>query len=447
MGSVTYDDVTKKYGEEIAVENLNLEIEDGEFVTLVGPSGCGKSTSLEMVAGLTEPTSGTISINDRVVTGLPPKDRGIAMVFQNIALFPHLDVYDNISYGLRLRNVDKEEIDRKVDKAAKMVQMEGMLDRMPDEMSGGQQQRVAIARAIVREPEVFLMDEPLANLDAKLRVHMRTQLQQLHQQLETTIIYVTHNQEEAMTMSNRIAVMNDGHLQQFAAPLECYYRPKNRFVGGFIGSPSMNFIEGRFTETGVETEYFSLDVDREVPGAEPGRPVTVGVRPEHITIAEHATFETDSGPIGAADASDMDGTPSDPIAVETTVVEPVGDDIYVYTDLIADAEAEIQMAATAGSGSSSRSAATNGQGHEPESRETESKETGEETDQLLMSIPPMPGVDSYEATGQRTEIVLDRDMVHLFDAETGEALVHGITAESGGSASERRYDTDQSPNR
>ena len=219
------------------------------------------------------------------------------MVFQNIALFPHMDVYDNISYGLRLRDTEKDEVDRRVDEAAEMVQMQGVLDRVPDEMSGGQQQRVAIARAIVREPEVFLMDEPLANLDAKLRVHMRTQLQQLHKELETTILYVTHSQEEAMTMSNRIAVMNEGELQQFAAPLTCYYRPKNRFVAGFIGSPPMNFVEGRLTEDGVETDHFILDVERDLPDTEVGQAVTVGVRPEDITIAEGATFETDSGPV------------------------------------------------------------------------------------------------------------------------------------------------------
>jgi multiple sugar transport system ATP-binding protein len=438
MGEVTLDDITKEYGEEIAVEGLNLDIEDGEFVTLVGPSGCGKSTSLETVAGLTEPTSGRVYIDDEDVTDLPPKNRDIAMVFQNIALFPHMDVYDNISYGLRLRDTETEEVDRRVDEAAEMVQMEGMLDRMPDEMSGGQQQRVAIARAIVREPEVFLMDEPLANLDAKLRVHMRTQLQQLHKQLETTILYVTHNQEEAMTMSNRIAVMDEGELQQFAAPLTCYYRPENRFVAGFIGSPSMNFVEGRLTEEGVETDHFTLDVERDLPDTETGRAVTVGVRPEHITIAEDATFETDSGPVGAADASDMDGTPSRPIPVRTDVLEPVGDDIYVYS--------EFREGSSGGTDSGSRAVADGndrgGRDRDPSGSSEDVDSDGEpgdagatdSDDRLLMSIPPMPGMDTYEAADQPTEVVVDREMVHLFDADTGEAITHGLTPEADATA-------------
>jgi multiple sugar transport system ATP-binding protein len=436
MGDVEYDNITKKYGEETAVEDMNIHIQDGEFVTLVGPSGCGKSTTLETVAGLTDPTSGSIYIDGEDVTDLPPKDRDIAMVFQNIALFPHMDVYDNISYGLRLRDVDKDEVDRRVDEAARMVQMEGMLDRMPDEMSGGQQQRVAIARAIIRDPGVFLMDEPLANLDAKLRVHMRTQLQQLHQELDATIIYVTHNQEEAMTMSNRIAVMNEGELQQFAAPLECYYRPTNQFVAGFIGSPSMNFIDGQLTSEGVETEHFSLEIDRDLPETSEGQAVTVGVRPEDITIAEEATFETESGPVGADDASDMDGTPSESIPVETQVLEPVGDDIYVYTTF------EGSDAGTPGRSGGETAAADGG------TAETEADPT-DATGELLMSIPPMPDMDTYEATDQRTEVVVDREMVHLFDAETGEAITHGLTPDAevaeptdaaGGDADDRHRD-------
>lgn len=210
MGRVQLKDVTKRYDEVVAVDGMRLDIKDGEFVTLVGPSGCGKSTTMEMIAGLTRPTAGTIRIGDREVTDLPPKDRGIAMVFQNIALFPHMSVRENISFGLRLRKMDGAEIDRRVAEAAAVVELEGMLDRMPDELSGGQRQRVAIGRAIVRDPDVFLMDEPLANLDAKLRVHMRTQLQRLHRELDTTIIYVTHNQAEAMTMSDRVAVIDEG---------------------------------------------------------------------------------------------------------------------------------------------------------------------------------------------------------------------------------------------
>jgi carbohydrate ABC transporter ATP-binding protein, CUT1 family (TC 3.A.1.1.-) len=199
MATIELEHIRKEYGSDIAIEDLSLDIRDGEFVTLVGPSGCGKSTTIETIAGLTNPTSGTVSIGERDVTKLPPKDRGIAMVFQNIALFPHKNVYDNISFGLQLRKFDDEEIDRRVERAADTVQLEGMLDRMPSEMSGGQRQRVAIARAIVRQPDAFLMDEPLANLDAELRVHMRTQLQRIHDELDTTIVYVTHDQAQAMT--------------------------------------------------------------------------------------------------------------------------------------------------------------------------------------------------------------------------------------------------------
>src|SRR6056297_874896 len=261
MGDVKLENVYKRYEDVTAVEDMNIHIRDGEFVCLVGPSGCGKSTTMEMVAGLTIPTEGEVYIGGREVTNLPPKDRGIAMVSQNIALFPHMDVYDNISFGLRLRKYDKEEIDRRVDRAVEIVQLEGMMERMPDEMSGGQRQRVAIARAIVREPEVFLMDEPLANLDAKLRVHMRTELQRLHKELETTIIYVTHDQAEAMTMSDRIAIIDGGELQQIAPPLVCYNEPANLFVAGFIGSPSMNFVEGEVTSGGLSTPNFDVEFD------------------------------------------------------------------------------------------------------------------------------------------------------------------------------------------
>jgi multiple sugar transport system ATP-binding protein len=419
MGDVTYENITKQYEDVTAVDDLNLEIKDGEFVTLVGPSGCGKSTSLEMVAGLTEPTSGNLYIDEREVSDLPPKDRDISMVFQNIALFPHMDVYDNISYGLRLRDFDKEEIDRRVEEAAELVQMGGMLDRMPDEMSGGQRQRVAIARAIVRDPEVFLMDEPLANLDAKLRVHMRTKLQELHKQLDATIIYVTHNQEEAMTMSSRIAVMNRGELQQFAAPLTCYYRPTNEFVAGFIGSPSMNFLDGRVTDDGVETDEFSLDVDDGVlDGVDSGQKVTVGVRPEDIYLAEGADIDDDSGPVGAADAADMDGEPSSPIDVTTTVLEPVGDDIYVYTEF---GDLTGESGDTTGGTAAMTSPSADGEVDD---------DSGMGDSALLMSMPPIPDMDTDAAEGQRTQVVLDRTMVHLFDGETGEAIVHGLTTEA-----------------
>ena len=243
MATVTFEHVNKMYGDFQAVKDLNLEIGDGEFMVLVGPSGCGKTTSLRMIAGLEEITSGTLRIGDRVVNDVPPKDRDIAMVFQSYALYPHMSVRENLAFGLKLRKVPKAEIERRVKEAAETIQLEKLLDRKPKELSGGQRQRVALGRAIVREPAVFLMDEPLSNLDAKLRVQTRAEIARLHQRLETTMVYVTHDQVEAMTMGQRIAVMNEGLLQQVGTPQVLYDTPINRFVAGFIGSPSMNFVE------------------------------------------------------------------------------------------------------------------------------------------------------------------------------------------------------------
>jgi multiple sugar transport system ATP-binding protein len=242
MATVTFDHITKKYGDVTAVDDFNLEIADGEFMVLVGPSGCGKTTNLRMIAGLEEISEGTLKIGDRVVNDVPPKDRDIAMVFQSYALYPHLTVYDNIAFGLKLRKMDKQEIDRRVKDAARVLDLEPFLDRKPRALSGGQRQRVAMGRAIVREPQAFLMDEPLSNLDAKLRVQMRTEVARLQQQLGTTMIYVTHDQTEAMTLGDRVAVLRDGVLQQFDRPKELYERPVNLFVAEFIGSPAMNLV-------------------------------------------------------------------------------------------------------------------------------------------------------------------------------------------------------------
>ncbi|WP_436908316.1 ABC transporter ATP-binding protein [Halosimplex marinum] len=374
MGDVNLEHVTKRYADVTAVDDMNLDIADGEFVTLVGPSGCGKSTTLETIAGLTMPSDGTITIAGEEVTDKPPKDRNIAMVFQNIALFPHMDVHDNMSFGLRIRDFPGDEIDRRVRDAAEILQIEELLDREPSELSGGQRQRVAIGRAIVRDPEVFLMDEPLANLDAKLRVHMRTELQRLHKELETTIIYVTHDQAEAMTMSDRIAVINNGQLQQIAPPLVCYNEPANRFVAGFIGSPSMNFAEGELTASGFASDAFSVEFDPSTVGLESGRRVSLGVRPEDV--------------YPAAQADELDA-PTDPVAVRTDVLEPMGDEIFVY--LLVDG-ADL--------------------GDE------------ESADELLMSVEP----DSDIAGDTDIEVVFDRSKLHLFDADTGEALAHGVDA-------------------
>ena len=376
MARVKLDDVTKSYEDVVAVNNMNLDLADGEFITLVGPSGCGKSTTLETVAGLTKPTSGTIHIGDKEVTNLPPKDRGIAMVFQNIALFPHMDVYDNISFGLRLRDFSTDEIDERVENAAEIVELEGMLDRMPDELSGGQRQRVAIARSIVRDPDVFLMDEPLANLDAKLRVNMRTELQRLHKQLETTIIYVTHNQAEAMTMSDRIAVINDGKLQQIAPPLTCYNEPANRFVAGFIGSPSMNFVPATVGDSDLQAGGYSLSYDMAAIDASYDE-VEIGTRPEDIHLVQNKSEANE---------------PSDPVEVETDVLEPMGDEIFVYLKpIVSDNER--------GMGSV------------------------EERQGLLMSVDPATDITE----DQTVEIVFDRARNHLFDMETGDAISHGMT--------------------
>ena len=243
MAQVVLDHVTKQFGNVTAVNDLSISVRDKEFLVLVGPSGCGKTTALRMVAGLEEVSGGTISIGDRVVNDVSPKDRDIAMVFQSYALYPHMNVYDNMAFGLKMRHIPKEEIGRRVKEAASILGIEMLLDRKPKALSGGQRQRVALGRAIVREPAVFLMDEPLSNLDAKLRVATRAELIKLHQRLQTTIIYVTHDQVEAMTMGTRIAVMRDGVLQQLESPKNIYEHPANMFVAGFIGSPAMNFFD------------------------------------------------------------------------------------------------------------------------------------------------------------------------------------------------------------
>src|SRR5512140_909190 len=253
MATVTFENVTKKYGDVVAVDDLNLEIQDGEFMVFVGPSGCGKTTSLRMIAGLEDISIGDLKIGDRVVNDVPPKDRDIAMVFQSYALYPHMTVRDNLAFGLKLRKVAKADIEKRINEAAGILQLEKLLDRKPKELSGGQRQRVALGRAIVREPAVFLMDEPLSNLDAKLRVQTRAEIARLHQRLGTTMVYVTHDQVEAMTMGQRIAVMSEGLLQQVGTPQQLYDTPINRFVAGFIGSPSMNFIEVQVPSKGIDT--------------------------------------------------------------------------------------------------------------------------------------------------------------------------------------------------
>jgi multiple sugar transport system ATP-binding protein len=296
MAEIVLDDVSKIYaGGAAAVSNLNLDIKDGEFIVLVGPSGCGKTTALRMVAGLESITGGTISIDDKVVNTVPPKERDIAMVFQNYALYPHMTVYDNMAFGLKLRKLSKQEIDRRVREAANILGLDDFLERKPKALSGGQRQRVAMGRAIVREPKAFLMDEPLSNLDAKLRVQMRSEIAKIQHDLNVTTVYVTHDQVEAMTMGDRVAVLRKGVLQQVDAPQYLYDHPNNLFVAGFIGSPAMNMVEGDLVRTNgrvaVEFGGISLDVPDDVLSARPalkayeGNPVVVGIRPEDMEDA------------------------------------------------------------------------------------------------------------------------------------------------------------------
>ena len=323
MASVRLENVKKVYeGSVTAVHSFSLEIEDREFVVLVGPSGCGKSTTLRMIAGLEEVTEGTIYIDGQAVNDVPPKDRDIAMVFQNYALYPHMTVYENMAFGLKLRKFPKDEIDGRVREAAAILGIEEYLDRKPKALSGGQRQRVAVGRAIVRKPKVFLFDEPLSNLDAKLRVQMRTEISKLHQNLGATMIYVTHDQTEAMTMADKIVLMKDGHVQQIGTPLEIYNYPVNKFVAGFIGSPAMNFIEGTlrkerglvFAETGGSVCLPVDKVHEKRLAGHVGKNITLGLRPEHVlgnaeTIRQRAKWR---------------------VKVHVEVVEPMGNELYVY---------------------------------------------------------------------------------------------------------------------
>ncbi len=289
MSSVMYDHVTKEFGTVTAVNDLNLKVDDKEFLVFVGPSGCGKTTALRLLAGLEEISQGNIKIGDRVVNDVPPKDRDIAMVFQSYALYPHMTVYDNLAFGLKLRRTPKDEIKRRVNEAAEILGIGDLLTRKPRQLSGGQRQRVAVGRAIVREPQVFLFDEPLSNLDAKLRIAMRSEITKLHHRLQTTFIYVTHDQMEAMTMASRIAVINKGMLQQLDTPQNLYDRPDNMFVAGFIGTPAMNFFKSRLRKDGskllVDTGSFTVPVPPERFKAYQnyvGKPVVFGIRPENI---------------------------------------------------------------------------------------------------------------------------------------------------------------------
>ena len=321
MASVTYDHVTKSFGDVVAVNDLDIQIADKEFLVLVGPSGCGKSTALRCLAGLEDITDGQILIGDQVVNDVAPKDRDIAMVFQSYALYPHMSVYDNMAFGLKLRKTPKDEIKRRVQEAADILGIEMLLDRKPRQLSGGQRQRVAVGRAIVREPKVFLFDEPLSNLDAKLRVETRANISKLHQQLQTTFVYVTHDQVEAMTMASRIAVTNFGVLQQIDTPQILYDLPDNLFVAGFIGSPAMNFFPAKITKGDgklmVDGDSFAVEIpaskyDAYSPYTD--KDVIFGIRPEDIHNPEFAP----------------PGIVAQPVEAKVDVTELMGNEIFVY---------------------------------------------------------------------------------------------------------------------
>lgn len=321
MASVSFRHVVKRYGDVLVIKDMNMEIADKEFVVFVGPSGCGKSTNLRMLAGLEEVSEGEIWIGDRVVNDVPPKDRDIAMVFQSYALYPHMSVYDNMAFGLKLRKTPKNEIDRRVKEAADILGLSELLNRKPKALSGGQRQRVAVGRAIVREPAVFLMDEPLSNLDAKLRVTARAEISKLHKRLGTTFIYVTHDQVEAMTMGDRIAVLHDGFLQQMDTPRTLYNEPANIFVAGFIGSPSMNFFNATLvleeSKMYVDTGDFRVLVPDQFKsryGAYVGKQIVFGIRPEHVHAPEFAPPNIAAAPFG--------GT--------IEVVELLGHELHLY---------------------------------------------------------------------------------------------------------------------
>ncbi len=317
---VTLHNVSKKFGEVIAVDDLSLEIEDREFMVLLGPSGCGKTTTLRMIAGLETPDSGEIYIGDKLVNALPPKDRNVAMVFQSYAIYPYMSVFDNIAFPLKIAKLPKKEIAEKVQNVAELLRIEGLLKRKPKALSGGQRQRVALGRAIVREPDIFLMDEPLSNLDAKLRVHMRAELIRLHDKVEATTIYVTHDQLEAMSMGDRTAILESGLLQQVDTPSNIYNHPKNVFIAGFIGSPSMNMIDGAFIEKDgdivLDFGFFVFDPSADIKEILKKTKTTefiLGVRPEHVKISKEKTKNA--------------------IKAKVDIIEPVGRELQVYLSI------------------------------------------------------------------------------------------------------------------
>jgi multiple sugar transport system ATP-binding protein len=398
MSEITLDRVTKVFpdGQE-AVKEMSLEVGDGEFMILVGPSGCGKSTALRMIAGLEDVTSGEVRIGGDVVNDRAPKDRDVAMVFQNYALYPHMTVRENMGFALRLAGVDREEIERKVEEAAETLDLTPHLDRRPANLSGGQRQRVAMGRAIVRDPKAFLMDEPLSNLDAKLRVQMRTEVAKLQSRLETTTVYVTHDQVEAMTLGDRVAVMRAGELQQVGAPADLYESPRNLFVAGFIGSPAMNFMPAEISSGRVVLPIGEAELREEARGRSDGK-VIAGLRPESFEDASMVDDELKRGR-GVE------------IEAEIDLVESLGSDLYAYFHVESEGVESEQLADLA----------------EESIGETGAASLREGEEQIVARLDPASRIRRRE----RARLWADTSKLHLFDPESGESLARGERQQRG----------------
>ena len=407
MADIKLENITKRYPDGYeAVKDMNLEVKDGEFVILVGPSGCGKSTALRMIAGLEDITDGELKIGGEVVNQKAPKDRDIAMVFQNYALYPHMSVRDNMGFALKLKGVDKAEIDKKVEEAARILDLEQHLDRKPANLSGGQRQRVAMGRAIVRDPRAFLMDEPLSNLDAKLRVQMRTEVSRIQSRLGTTTVYVTHDQTEAMTLGDRVAVMRAGKLQQVGTPMELYNDPKNLFVAGFIGSPAMNFMPATVEGDKLRLPVADVALPKSFQGdGGGGRTLIAGVRPED--------FE-DAGLVG--EARDRGTT----FKAKVDVLESMGSELYAHFEVESDQAIESQELAELAEDAGAGEVPSSGEGG-----------------RIVARLDP----ESKAAEGQELELWVNAEKIHLFDQEDGKALTSG----GGGSSDAPRATGGQGP--
>ena len=397
MADITLNQVSKRYPDgALAVDKIDLEIADGEFVILVGPSGCGKSTTLNMIAGLEDISEGELRIGGKLVNNIAPKDRDIAMVFQSYALYPHMTVRQNMAFALKLAKTPQAVIDQKVDEAARVLDLTQHLDRKPANLSGGQRQRVAMGRAIVRDPQAFLMDEPLSNLDAKLRVQMRTEVSRLQKRLDTTTVYVTHDQTEAMTLGDRVAVMRSGVLQQVGPPQELYNHPNNLFVAGFIGSPAMNFMPGSVEQGKLRTKLGDIELGdemrRTLEQRAGGRDVILGVRPESFEDAA----------LVPADVRDHGVT----FSVSVDVVESMGSDVYAYFTLEGGPAQSTELEGLA--------------------RDSGRADTGSDSDQIVARLDAATGIRE----GVDAQMWADTRAIHVFDPETGENLTHAVRAAS-----------------